>query len=222
MSRYACVVDQKAAGFPVTTACEIADVSTSGFYDWCQRETAEPTDREIAEADLVALIREIFDARSTWRSPPAPVTLPVSSLTPIADRNTPRTTTSITANDTSYDPPSDGWRRVSINALAESTIGLYKAECIHFDGPWRNVDEVELATLNWVWWFNEIRLHSAIGTSRQSNTRTPTTVHTTTPNSTCCRENPPSTKLARFIQSRRPQRKPHPRIEGMIEHHRVH
>jgi len=33
-----------------------------GFYDWCQRETAEPTDREIAEAELVALIREIFDA----------------------------------------------------------------------------------------------------------------------------------------------------------------
>ena len=97
---------------------------------------------------------------------------------------------------------------------AESTIGLYKAECIHFDGPWRNVDEVELATLNWVWWFNEIRLHSAIGTSRQSNTRTPTTVHTTTPNSTCCRENPPSTKLARFIQSRRPQRKPHPASKG--------
>ena len=50
-----------------------------------------------------------------------------------------------------------------VNALAESTIGLYKAECIHFEGPWRNVDEVELATLNWVWWFNEIRLHSAIG-----------------------------------------------------------
>ena len=49
------------------------------------------------------------------------------------------------------------------NALAESTIGLYKAECIHFDGPWSNVDDVELATLNWVWWYNEIRLHSAIG-----------------------------------------------------------
>jgi putative transposase len=49
------------------------------------------------------------------------------------------------------------------NALAESTIGLYKAECIHFDGPWRNVDDVELATMTWVWWFNEHRLHSAIG-----------------------------------------------------------
>ena len=49
------------------------------------------------------------------------------------------------------------------NALAESTIGLYKTECIHFEGPWAGVDDVELATLNWVWWFNTVRLHSAIG-----------------------------------------------------------
>lgn len=61
MSRYACVADQKAAGFPVTMACEIAEVSTSGFYDWCTRESAGPTDREVAEAELVGLIREIFD-----------------------------------------------------------------------------------------------------------------------------------------------------------------
>lgn len=61
MSRYACVADQKAAGFPVTKACEVADVSTSGFYDWCAREAAEPTARELAEEALVALMREIFD-----------------------------------------------------------------------------------------------------------------------------------------------------------------
>ena len=34
MTRYRCVDDQKAAGFPVTAACEAAGVSTSGFYDW--------------------------------------------------------------------------------------------------------------------------------------------------------------------------------------------
>jgi putative transposase len=62
VSRYACVADQKAAGFPVTTACEVAEVSTSGFYDWCQREAAPPTERELAEADLIELIREIFEA----------------------------------------------------------------------------------------------------------------------------------------------------------------
>jgi len=49
------------------------------------------------------------------------------------------------------------------NAMAESVIGLYKAECVRHEGPWRGVDDLELATLNWVWWFNEIRLHSEIG-----------------------------------------------------------
>jgi putative transposase len=62
VSRYACVADQKAAGFPVTMACEVAEVSTSGFYDWCAREAAGPTARQLADADLVALIREIFVA----------------------------------------------------------------------------------------------------------------------------------------------------------------
>ena len=49
------------------------------------------------------------------------------------------------------------------NALAESVIGLYKTECVRHEGPWRNVDDLELATLTWVHWFNEIRLHSALG-----------------------------------------------------------
>ena len=49
------------------------------------------------------------------------------------------------------------------NAMAESVIGLYKTECVRHEGPWRGVDDLELATLNWVWWSNEIRLHSEIG-----------------------------------------------------------
>ena len=48
------------------------------------------------------------------------------------------------------------------NALAETTNGLYKTECVY--GPdatgWDDVDELELATLSWVHWFNEQRLHS--------------------------------------------------------------
>lgn len=48
------------------------------------------------------------------------------------------------------------------NALAETTNGLYKAECVY--GPdtngWDDVDELELATLSWVHWFNHQRLHS--------------------------------------------------------------
>ena len=37
------VDDQKAAGFPVTTACEAAGVSTSGYYNWRARQAAGPT-----------------------------------------------------------------------------------------------------------------------------------------------------------------------------------
>ena len=49
------------------------------------------------------------------------------------------------------------------NALAESTIGLYKTELINKDGPWRTRSDVELATLTWVDWFNNRRLHGACG-----------------------------------------------------------
>jgi putative transposase len=49
------------------------------------------------------------------------------------------------------------------NAMAESIIGLYKTELISIRGPWRTVDDVELATLAWVHWWNTTRLHSAIG-----------------------------------------------------------
>ncbi len=42
-------------------------------------------------------------------------------------------------------------------------IGLYKSELIFNRGPWRTVEDVELATLAWVYWWNTTRLHSAIG-----------------------------------------------------------
>jgi putative transposase len=49
------------------------------------------------------------------------------------------------------------------NALAESVIGLYKAELIRRAGPWRTLEQVELATAGWVDFWNERRLHSACG-----------------------------------------------------------
>jgi len=49
------------------------------------------------------------------------------------------------------------------NALAETIIGLYKAEVIHHLGPWRDVTGVEIATLEWVHWFNHQRLLEPIG-----------------------------------------------------------
>ena len=47
------------------------------------------------------------------------------------------------------------------NALAESFNGLYKAELIRRRGPWRGIDDVELATLEYLDWFNHRRLHTA-------------------------------------------------------------
>jgi transposase InsO family protein len=49
------------------------------------------------------------------------------------------------------------------NALAESVIGLFKTEVIRRRGPWRNMDAVEFATLEWVDWFNKRRLLEPIG-----------------------------------------------------------
>ena len=49
------------------------------------------------------------------------------------------------------------------NALAETINGLYKAELIRQQGPWRGVEAVEFATLKWVDWFNNRRLMETIG-----------------------------------------------------------
>ena len=63
------------------------------------------------------------------------------------------------------------------NAMAESVMGLFKTE-LHRNpaaladngGPWRNLDDLEIATSAWVSWFNETRLHSEL------NDRTPAEV----------------------------------------------
>ena len=49
------------------------------------------------------------------------------------------------------------------NALMESAIGLYKTELIKRRGPWKTLADVELATAEYIDWFNTKRLHGAIG-----------------------------------------------------------
>ncbi len=49
------------------------------------------------------------------------------------------------------------------NALAETINGLYKAELVHKQGPWKTVEKLEWETLNWVSWFNQQRLLEPIG-----------------------------------------------------------
>ena len=60
------------------------------------------------------------------------------------------------------------------NALAESVIGVYKTEVIRRLGPWRHLEAVEFATLDWVDWFNHRRLLTPIGhvPPRSSNSST--------------------------------------------------
>jgi transposase InsO family protein len=52
-----------------------------------------------------------------------------------------------------------------VNALAESVNGLYKSELIRGprQGPWKTIEDVELATLGWVHWHNTERLHGYLG-----------------------------------------------------------
>jgi putative transposase len=49
------------------------------------------------------------------------------------------------------------------NAMAESVIGLYKTECIGMDGPFKTIGQLELATCDWVDYYNNYRVHTSIG-----------------------------------------------------------
>jgi len=49
------------------------------------------------------------------------------------------------------------------NAMAETINGLYKTELVRNKGPWRGLEDLELATLEWVDWFNHRRLFGELG-----------------------------------------------------------
>ncbi|WP_092105322.1 integrase core domain-containing protein [Brevibacterium sandarakinum] len=49
------------------------------------------------------------------------------------------------------------------NAMAEALNSLYKAELVFLEGPFAGLDDVEVATAQWVHWFNTERLHSMLG-----------------------------------------------------------
>jgi transposase InsO family protein len=57
------------------------------------------------------------------------------------------------------------------NAMAETIIGLFKTEVIHARGPWRSLDAVEYATLEWADWFNNRRLPEPSVTSHQRSSK---------------------------------------------------
>lgn len=59
MTRYRWVAARRAEGFPTTAACDVAAVSPQAFYDWRRRQATGPTPAQIADAELVAAMREI-------------------------------------------------------------------------------------------------------------------------------------------------------------------
>jgi len=67
------------------------------------------------------------------------------------------------------------------NALAETINGLYKTELIYPHRPWTSVAEVELATLRWVYWWNNQRLHESLGYITPQEKETLYYQHTATP-----------------------------------------
>jgi transposase InsO family protein len=70
VTRYQWVLARKAENFPVTAACEVADVSTSAFNDWRRRREADPTDAELEEAALVEAMGVIHaEHDGTYGSP---------------------------------------------------------------------------------------------------------------------------------------------------------
>src|SRR5680860_905045 len=78
--------------------------------------------------------------------------------------NGPYAWSSTTARSTSLNGPQCALSHLSYdNALAESVIGLYKTELIRGQGPWKTLQDVEFATLEWVDWFNHRRLFESIG-----------------------------------------------------------
>src|SRR3954447_5660327 len=90
------------------------------------------------------------------------------------------------------------YRHRSINALAETINGLYKAEIIHRRGPWRSFEAVEFATLEWVDWFNHRRLLEPIETSRQQRPKTATTLRSTASHGSVTQTKQPPGNPGRF------------------------
>jgi transposase InsO family protein len=70
VTRYRWVAARKAEGFPITAACDVAEVSRQAFHDWRARTAAGPTEAETAEAALVELMRGIHtDFDGTYGEP---------------------------------------------------------------------------------------------------------------------------------------------------------
>ena len=120
---------------------------------------------------LDALEQALHERRAP-REEPAPVETGDSSITATGACSTSRCATPSASHRRASPPRWAAWAtppikalggRLYDNALAESIIGLYKTELIARRGPWRTCEAVELATLEWVHWYNHRRLFEPLG-----------------------------------------------------------
>lgn len=98
-----------------------------------------------------------------WRSGPATPTSAAWSTTATRPASTPRSATPTPLAGVGALPSVGSVGDSYDNALAESTIGQLKAECIHRLGPWRSVEQLEFALFEYLDWWNHRRLHGELG-----------------------------------------------------------
>ncbi|WP_229583030.1 integrase core domain-containing protein, partial [Paracoccus sp. S-4012] len=112
-----------------------------------------PGERNLRRVDLSERRLWVFIATSWFR----PLRRPVESAQYLSIRYTDRLA------EAGIEPSVGSVGDRYDNALAETINGLFRAEVIHRRGPWRSVEAVEHATLEWVDWFNHRRLLEPIG-----------------------------------------------------------
>lgn len=165
-------------------------IAPSTYYDASGRL---PSARSVRDEQLKAAITAVhagnygvYGARTTWLPPPPLSTAAPARRSPGRPRPRRSTSSCTPANKAVLRRPLEPKQYTSIafterlaaagaqpsvgsvgdaydNALAESVIGLYKTELIKPRGPWRTAEQVEIATLHYVDWFNRQRLFEACG-----------------------------------------------------------
>jgi len=163
-------IDTHRAAYGVESVCAQLPIAPSQYYEAKAREAQPERLPPRLKRDRVmrAEIRRVYDenfhvygARKVWRQLGLQgVVRGRKCRTTIADDRAERPLDRVN-RQSQASRPDQLW--VADNALAECIIGLYKTEVIHPRGPWRHLEAVEYATLEWVDCFNHRHLLEPIG-----------------------------------------------------------
>ena len=127
----------------------ITDVFSRAIVGW-QVSTSLRSDLAIDALEMAIYARKPPTTSRDWFITPTGAFNTSAFATP-SDSARPTSSASVGSKGDSYD-----------NALAETFNGLYKSELIWRKGPWRNLEHVEWATLNYIDWFNNRRIHESL------------------------------------------------------------